>query len=444
MARNFVKVLTVAIAFAALVSLGAQTAMAKGGGGHGGGGHGGGGKHFSGGGGKHFSGHVRGGRGKIAHTGRAHVRGGKGARVSHSKIGHVSGKHAGALGAAGALGGRAAWNQWGNPHWRSGWSGGWGGWSGPVFWPYFFGNVLAFTFWPYGYYAPFWGYGDVFVWDAIFWPGPYYAYGPAYYDVYGGYAPGRTRIARHRAAESIGSTPNDLAQTCGGLAPGVTDLPIDRIEATLRLTEEQLKALDALKAASSQASEVLRSSCSSEVPQTPLGRLDAAQKRIDGMIQALAIVRRPLDNFYNSLNDEQRQRFATLAPTSTARTNRRGFASDNDLAALCSRRAEGFTQLPAQRVEEIVKPAQQQLDAFERLKSASTQAANHLQASCPTQLPQTALDRFDAVAKRVNSMGEAIKTVRPPLASFYDSLNDEQKARFNTLGPPRAAASRQG
>src|SRR5262249_36127251 len=76
------KVLTVAIAFGALVNLGAQTAMAKGGGGgHGGGGHGGGGKHFSGGGGKHFGGHVRGrsahiGRGKIAHT-RAHIRGGK-------------------------------------------------------------------------------------------------------------------------------------------------------------------------------------------------------------------------------------------------------------------------------------------------------------------------------------------------------------------------------
>src|SRR5215475_4915870 len=171
MTSNLVKVLTVAIAFGALVNLGAQTAMAKGGGGgHGGGGHGGGGKHLSGGGGKHVSGQVRGrsahiGGGKIAHTGKAHVRSGKGARVSHSKIGHVSGKNARALGAAGALGGRAAWNQWGNPNWRSGWSGGWGGWSGPVFWPFFFGNVLAFTFWPYGYYAPFWGYGDVFVWD---------------------------------------------------------------------------------------------------------------------------------------------------------------------------------------------------------------------------------------------------------------------------------------
>ena len=442
MTSNLVKVLT-AIAFGALVNLSVQTAVAKGGGGgHGGGGHGGGGKHFGGGGGKHSGRSAHIGRGKIAHTG-AHLRSGKSARVSHGKIGRVGGKQAHALRAAGALGGRAAWNQWGNPNWSSGWRGGWGGWSGPVFWPYFFGNILAFTFWPYGYYAPFWAYGDVFVWDAMFWPGPYYAYGPVYYDVYGGYAPARTRIAHHRTPAAIGSTQNDVAQTCGGLAPGVTDLPIDRIEATLRLTEEQLRALDALKAASSQASEVLKSSCASEVPQTPLGRLDAVQKRIDGMIQALAIVRRPLDNFYNSLNDEQRQRFATLAPTSSARTNRGGFASGNDLASLCSRRAEGFTQLPAQRVEEIVKPTQQQLEGFERLKSASTEAANHLQASCPSQMPQTPLERFDAAETRLNAMENAIKAVRPALASFYDSLTDEQKAKFNTLGPPHAAP-RQG
>jgi len=52
MARNFVKVLTAAIALGALISLGAQMAMARGGaGGDGGGGHGGG-KHFS-------AGHVR-------------------------------------------------------------------------------------------------------------------------------------------------------------------------------------------------------------------------------------------------------------------------------------------------------------------------------------------------------------------------------------------------
>ena len=178
MATSFVKVLTAAIMVGALLNLGAQTATAKGGGG----GHGGGGKHVSGG------AHVRG----AAHIGRANVRGAKSAGVgtSRGKIAHMSGRNARALGATGALGGRAAWNQWGNPYWRNGWNGGWGGWSGPVFWPYFFGNLLAFTFWPCGYYAPLWGYGEIFVWDAIFWPGPYYAYGPAYYDVYGGYLQG--------------------------------------------------------------------------------------------------------------------------------------------------------------------------------------------------------------------------------------------------------------
>jgi len=72
------------------------------------------------------------------------------------------------------------------------------------------------------------------------------------------------------------------------------------------------------------------------------------------------------------------------------------------------------------------------------------EAANRLQASCPAQMPQTPLDRFDAVGTRLNAMENAIKMVRPALASFYDSLSDEQKARFNTLGPPRTAASRQG
>jgi hypothetical protein len=44
----------------------------------------------------------------------------------------------------------------------------------------------------------------------------------------------------------------------------VTDFPVDRIKTTMRLTDEQLTALDAL-AASSQASDMLKSSCASNV-----------------------------------------------------------------------------------------------------------------------------------------------------------------------------------
>src|SRR5262245_41002580 len=262
----------------------------------------------------------------------------------------------------------------------------------------------------------------------------------------------RIRLRTHHAKtryvdrETTGSTINgsELAQTCGGLAPGVTDLPIDRIEKTIQLTDEQLKALDALKAASSQASDVLKISCSSEVPMTPLGRLDTVQKRLDGMNQAMGIVRTPLDNFYNSLNEQQRQRFAALAPVASTRTSRRGSASIKDLAALCSRREESFTQLPVQRIEQVIKPRQQQQDAFDKLKTASMEAANQLQASCPAELPQAPIDRFDAVGKRLDAMTAAVKTVRPALADFYLSLTDEQKARFNTLGPPKTTSSRQG
>ncbi len=490
MANKVRNSLMAAVAISALLNPDIQFALARGGAGGGGGHFVGSAAHFSGGhggvrgvSGTHFgaprishahfgSAHVRRlsrshlGASRIgsSHTGKANARNFSGTRLGTSRTGaaRVGTPHALATGATGAFAGKAAWNHWGNPNWQAGWNGGWnggwggwyggwGGWAGPVFWPYLLGNLLAFAFWPYPYFDPFWAYGDWFVWDALFWPGPYYGpayvYGPDYYDVYGGYAyggPTRMRVARHAAPEITGSTPNqtDLAQSCGGLAPGVTDLPLDRIESTLQLTGEQLKALDDLKAATSQASDILKTSCSSEVPQSPVDRLDAVQKRIDGMMQALTIVRAPLDNFYNLLNEEQRQRFAALGSARVQRISPRGSAPGNDLASLCSRRAEGFTQLPVQRIEQVIKPAQQQLDAFHELKAASTQATDQLHASCPTQLPQTPLDRFDAVSKRLDAMSKAIKTVRPALADFYASLRDEQKARFNTLGPP--TARRQG
>ena len=70
-----------------------------------------------------------------------------------------------------------------------------------MFWPFLFGDVFSFAFWPYAYYDPFWVYGPDFLLVSIFAPGPYfgsdYGYAPDYtgylepYDVYyGGYAAG--------------------------------------------------------------------------------------------------------------------------------------------------------------------------------------------------------------------------------------------------------------
>jgi hypothetical protein len=56
------------------------------------------------------------------------------------------------------------------------------------------------------------------------------------------------------------SNGSNLAETWGGMAPGVTDLPVDQFEKMIHLNDEQLKALDALKAASSQAGDILKAS----------------------------------------------------------------------------------------------------------------------------------------------------------------------------------------
>jgi hypothetical protein len=494
MTRRFVKLLAAAVALGAFIYLGTEIAAARHGGG-GGGWHGGGraggfgGARFSGG---HIGGMRMGGI-RAGHFSRMRMSGLRGgnfssARInglsaanlngkwsSHSRFANLNGKWSShnrfanrngkwtAHNRFASLNGKhlhgGAWNKWSNNHWHGawnkcnhwhgGWNGRWGGWYGPVFWPFFYGDLLSFVFWPYGFYDPFWAYGDFFVWDAILWPGPYTVSAPGYYDVYGDYRYGRsarTRVARNSGRDVTGSIPDnrDLAQTCGGLAPGVSDLPIDRIEKTIQLNDDQLKALDALKGATSKASELLKSSCASEVSLTPLGRLETVQKRIDGMIQALAMVRAPLDNFYNSLNDEQKQRFAALGSSSSARTGRQGSGPADNLAQLCSRQSENFTQLPVQRIEQAIKPTQQQQEAFERLKAASVVAANQLQSSCPKELPQTPLERFDAVGQRLDAMSVAIKLVQPALASFYSTLTDEQKARFNILAPSKTTMNREG
>jgi hypothetical protein len=48
------------------------------------------------------------------------------------------------------------------------------------------------------------------------------------------------------------------------------------------------------------------------VPQTPVGRLDAAAKRLDVLLQAIRTVRAALGAFYGSLDDEQKARFNRL------------------------------------------------------------------------------------------------------------------------------------
>jgi LTXXQ motif family protein len=101
-------------------------------------------------------------------------------------------------------------------------------------------------------------------------------------------------------------------ESCIGLTPSLTNLPIDQIRQTVHPTADQDAGLDNLSAASAQASEIIKSSCPASVPLTPIGRMDAAEQRLDATVKAIQMVLSPLERFYEALSDEQRERFNAM------------------------------------------------------------------------------------------------------------------------------------
>jgi hypothetical protein len=335
-----------------------------------------------------------------------------------------------------AFGNAHSWNHWGGRFWGAGWNnwgGGWGGWAGPVFWPYLYGDIFSYALWPYGYYDSFWAFGPGFLLASIFAPGPYF--GPDYYgyadspDVYYGSTSADQRANARTSAAA--------AQSCNGLAPGVTDLPIAQIRKTVQPTADQSAALDALSTAADKANNIVVASCPNDIPLTPVARLDSAEKRVEAMTQAVQIVRDPLGKFYDSLSDEQRQKFDAIGSAETGHES----AAPQDIASLCGPQPGDVAALPVQRIEQVVQPNAQQQAAFDNLKQVSQKVTDDLSAACPAQAPQTPVARLNAVKTRLEAMLTAMKTVRPPLQAFYASLSDEQKAKFNTLGPPQSASA---
>ena len=134
-----------------------------------------------------------------------------------------------------------------------------------------------------------------------------------------------------------------------------------------------------------------------------------------------------------SLNDEQKARFNAIAPANDADAS----AKDQlDLTRFCDEKAPGVTDLPIDRIAQAVQPTPAQRAALDELKDAAVKAAEGLKLNCPTYQTLTPTGRVEAMEKRLDATLAAVKTVQPALAKFYNSLSDEQKARFNSLRSP--------
>jgi hypothetical protein len=292
------------------------------------------------------------------------------------------------------------------------------GWIGPLFWPYAYGDFFYYALWPddYASYDPFWIYGYPDIYEGIFSPYDYSDY------VRGSGAPAR-----------MATLTQNMAQSCDDEAAEVTGWPIDQIAAAVQPTEDQSKLLDDLGNAVVKASSAVKSNCPTTVSFTPTGRLDAMQQRLQGLGQAVTIVSEPLDKFYDSLSDEQKARFNSIKPPADkeAAPNAKADTTASNPKSQCDAQAMAW---PSEQIDRVVQPNDAQRTKLEALQTAVANGADTIKAACPNEPPGTPPARLAAIGKHLQAMLQAVDTIRPPLHDFYNSLSDDQKARFNTMG----------
>jgi hypothetical protein len=109
--------------------------------------------------------------------------------------------------------------------------------------------------------------------------------------------------------------------------------------------------------------------------------------------------------------------------------------TDRTVQELCAEPDKGVTAWPFATIAEAVKPDPEQSALFDKMKDAAAKAAQIFKASCVDAFPMTPPGRLRAMISRIGATLESVRIVRPATAKFYDSLSDEQKARFNAIGP---------
>jgi hypothetical protein len=118
-----------------------------------------------------------------------------------------------------------------------------------------------------------------------------------------------------QSSEEVRQAAAEGGKSCKEPKPGLANLPIEEIEDTVKPTEAQEASLQMLEDATVKAVSILQDACPQDVPQTPTGRLELMEKRLQAMRDAANAVKAPLDDFYATLSNEQKARFNTIGQT---------------------------------------------------------------------------------------------------------------------------------
>ena len=219
-----------------------------------------------------------------------------------------------------------------------------------------------------------------------------------------------------------------VQELCTQPGTGITAWPFAEINSKVGLNPDQKELLDQVRSSGQEAIGVFSCPAENAFPRTPPGRLQAMTLRLGATLQAVQTVAPAMVTFYDSLNDEQKERFNEIGPKQPKNNAEASQASAQD-GKSCSELRAGLTNLAIERIADAVKPTDAQEDGLKRLEDATAKAV-----SCPEDTPITPPGRLEAMEKRLRAMIDAANTVKPALNDFYESLSNEQKARLNRIG----------
>jgi len=205
---------------------------------------------------------------------------------------------------------------------------------------------------------------------------------------------------------------------------------VERIRNEVKPTGAQLQQLQKLGGALGVAAKYFAGTCPKEIPAQPVARLQTGEWQIEKLAQGLDIIRQPLQDFEQSLNAEQRARFASMAPE-PAETSRLA-RPERTIAPEC---AEGSAAVdrPTDRIIASVQPDDTQHGAVTQVRQSLEGAARDLNLYCPTTKQQSPLARLDAIESRLDATWRAMVTIEVALSDFESGLNDAQRARLEGL-----------
>jgi hypothetical protein len=149
--------------------------------------------------------------------------------------------------------------------------------------------------------------------------------------------------------------------------------------------------------------------------------------RVDAMLQAVQVARPALDKFYQSLSDEQKERFNVIDQEVESTDQRQA-----DIAGLCQRTRRNAGPL-LDRTEHILRLSNNQDAALKASKKLRRKRLISLRRAVDWN---NLSHRLAVMEERLNTVLQALDLVKAPLDKLYNSLSDEQKARFNRLSAP--------